>query len=139
MKMSKEKFKSLQKYWYDILKASGFEDIEKLVGGELVLKQSANYQLRDLDPLEKEARQEYFAIITHKTNDEKTLFRNNVDRIIMQEHANGAQMKEIIVALTLRGESRCRRAIRVIIRKYEMEWGIRKYTDQQLNIYKKKV
>lgn len=131
--MSREKFKSLQKHWYDLLRLSGFEDIEKLVGGELVLRQTANHQLRDVNQLDKEIREEYFTIIFHKINDEKTVFRNEVDRIIMQEHAEGAMIREIMRTLSIIGESRSRASVRYIIRRYEVAWNIRKYTPRQLN------
>lgn len=131
--MSKEKFKSLQKYWYDILKVSGFEDIEKLVGGELVLKQGADHHLWNVNQLDKEMREEYFTIITHKVNDEETVFRNEVDRIVMQGHAMGAMIRDIIHTLNTHGETRSRASVRYIIRRYEMAWNIRQYTPRQLN------
>jgi hypothetical protein len=135
MKQPGGKLRDLQRHWYKILEDSGFEDIEQLVRGELVLKQTANHSMWDKDPFDREMDQEYFRLIFHKACDPTTAYRNEVDKLIMQMHADGAKNIDIVRALETRGDPRCRRAVRVIIRKYEMMWNIRKYTRKQLNKY----
>jgi hypothetical protein len=127
--------RELQKQWYKILEDSGFKDIEKLVRGELVLKQVAEHSGWYKDDFTREMHREYFQTITFHAYDEATVYRNETDKIIMQMHADGAKITEIMRALNAITKSPCRRSIRVIIRRYEMDWNIRQYTPKQLNKY----
>lgn len=136
MKMSREKFRSLQKYWYDILRVSGFKDVERLVDGEPVLYHFEAHEFssrREIDKFDFEMDQEYYRALLHVSNDETTKYKNDVDKIIMRMHAEGAKIRDIIHSLLTYGETRNRASIRYIIRRYEMAWNIRKYTAKQLN------
>lgn len=135
MKLPGGKLKDLQKHWYKILEDSGFVDIEKMVGGELVLKQSAAHNFWDIHPFDREMDEEYFRVISHKTNDDTTTYRNALDKIIMQMHADGLKAAEIICSLKSQGISKHRHSIRFIVRRYEMAWGIRQYPLSKLNKY----
>ncbi len=137
MKTSREKLRELQKHWYKVLERSAFKDIEKMVGGEFVLKQTAAHHLWDVDQFDREMDEEYFRIIFQIANDEATIYRNEIDKIIMVMHSDGSKIKDIIKTLENYGYTRRRNSIRIIIRRYEMEWNIRTYAPKQLNIYKK--
>lgn len=128
MKGPGDQLKELQKLWYKILEDSGFVDIEKLINGRLVLKQNAAHNLWEQDPLDCELEREYFRLVSHKVNDEATIFRNESDRMILQMHADGLKIKDITAVVF-----RDRKTVRHIIRRYEMAWNIRIYTRRQLN------
>lgn len=133
MKMPGGKLRELQKHWYKILEESGFEDIERVVGGELVLKQYAAHNLWDSHPLDREMEEEYFRIVSHHTNDETTAFRNQVDKMILQMYSDGVKIKDIVQSLETNGVPRNRASVRYIIRRYEVAWNIKQYSPRQLN------
>ncbi len=122
--------KELQKHWYKILEESGFKDIETMVGNELVLKQAANHHIWDKHPLDREMTEEYFRVLFHKAHDEKTLYRNDLDRVTMQMYSDGSKICGI-AKIT----GRARNSIRFIIRRYETAWGIRDRSKEELNRY----
>lgn len=130
--------RELQKHWYSILRNHGFEDIEEFKGDELVLKQSAAHNFCSVDPFHKEMKEEYFILIFHKVNDETTFYKTKEDKMIMNLHANGSRIKDIIETLKSHNMYRCRRHIRTIIRQYIMAWDIKHYTPEQLNKYPRK-
>ncbi len=127
------KFKELQKYWYSLLEQSGFKDIEKLVDGNLVLKTTSTIKHQRIDAFDCHMDAEYFRCLFHKINDKETTYRNEVDRVVMQMHAEGYKIKDIIDALKNMDVLRSRASVRFIIRKYEMLWEIKYYTPKQLN------
>lgn len=133
MKMPGGKLKELQKHWYRKLEESGFKDIEKLVNGELVLKQDAPHSFWYMDSFEIKMREEYHWAISYKINDETTTFKNKIDKLILQMHAAGSKIKDIVSSLISNGEKRNRASVRYIIRRYEMEWNIKRYSPKQLN------
>lgn len=133
MKKMGDKFRTLQKHWYKILEDSGFKDIEKLVDGKLFLKEIAPHSFWYMDEFECEMRGEYYRAISKIAFDENTLYKNDVDRMILQMHAEGIKISAIMNALKMKGESKHRLSIRYIIRRYEMAWKIRHYTPKQLN------
>lgn len=132
MKLSKDEFRNLQREWYQKLKDIGFKDIEKLHGDELLLIQSAS---RSIDMCTLLVSEEYYRNIGQKALDEDTEFRNEVHKHILVRHSEGAKIKTIISELNERGLSRTKESVRVIIRRYEMKWGIRTYTEKQLRKY----
>lgn len=135
MKTGERKFRELQRHWYKILEESGFEDIEEMINGRLVLKQSTTFRHNKTEPFDCQMDQEYFRQIYHRVNDELTTYRNEEDKIIMQLYAEGTKIKIIIEELKSKNLTRCRRHIRTIIRQYEMAWNIKNYSPRQLNKY----
>ncbi len=127
MKISKEDFLILQEEWYDKLKKTGFEDIEKNYRGNNFLK---NHRYPNLDP----DAITYFDNILFFADAANTIFKKPADKIIMQLHGQGMGINDIIQALSLYGIKRARNSVRIIIRRYEMAWGIKEYTRKQLNL-----
>lgn len=133
MKMPGDKFRSLQKYWYKILEDSGFKDIEKLVNGCLVLKEIAPHSFWYMDSFECQMREEYYRTLVGKTQDENTVYRNDIDKKIMHMFADGIRIGAIVNTLKRDGTPRDRYSVRIIIRRYEMAWNIKTYTKKQLH------
>lgn len=125
-------FKALQEVWYQRLKAEGFQDAEEIVGGELVLRQSAAHPYRHHDELGITAKEAYYRLLAQQVQ-VAAEFQTEVDRVILTMFAEGAKLKKIAEELEKRGERRCRGTIRYRIRTYEMRWGLREYTPKQLN------
>ncbi len=124
-------FKALQKAWYQRLEAAGFEDVEELVNGEMLLKQSAQHVVRNLDEIGLDAKVSYFRALAQNVHEAE--FRNEVDKTILTRFADGENITKICEVLSMEGRSRCRHTVRYTIRKYEMNWGIRSYTPKQLH------
>lgn len=133
MKSPGGKFRELQKYWYKILEESGFRDIEKLIGDELVLKQNSDHNGWFIDQFTREMNEEYFRTICEIVGNEDTVFRNDIDKIIMNMHAYGAKIINIVNTLKANNMTRNRASVRFIIRRYEIDWGLKQYTLKQLN------
>jgi hypothetical protein len=126
-KLTKLEFLELQQQWYERLKLFGFNDIESNHNGRFYLKSHISIQSLD------EERKQYFESIRSKISDETTSYRSNLDKIVMQNHAEGSKIKDICQELSRNGLNRDRRAVRIIIRRYEMAWGIRYYTRKELD------
>ena len=124
-------FKALQKAWYQRLEESGFEDAEVLVGHEMELRQTADHDFYAASDLKRTTAAAYYQFVSRKV--QETVFTNDIDRIIMSRHAEGAKQKAIVDELASLGIKRVRETIRFKIRVYEMKWGIRSYTPRQLN------
>lgn len=140
-------FKALQKAWYERLENEGFADAETLVDGDMVLKDAAPQHHERVERNFHE-RDSYFNVIQQLIVD--TAFDRESDRIILTMHADGANYSEILDALRLQGPRypprfrsplmrcrRCRNTIWWTIRRYEMRWGLRKYTRRQLGDYRR--
>ncbi len=123
-------FKSLQLAWYKRLEAEGFRDAEEMIGDDLVLRQNAAHPYRDQDELTREIKENYYRLISQKV--QETEFRNEIDRLILMGHCEGKKATEICEELKDRGTPRFRHAIRFTVRRYEVLWGLRVYTPQQL-------
>ncbi len=135
--MNSREFKALQKHWYSVLRDDGFEDIEELKGRQLVISQSCSSRFARLPEHIKQARIEYFNQILYFIYSENKTFRNEVHRYILMRYAEGARNKTIVQELKSRNTPLTRVAVRIIIRKYEMKWGIRSYTRKQLGLFEK--
>jgi hypothetical protein len=146
MKLTKDEFRKLQREWYKKLEESGFKDIERFKDDELVFKRSGIDNSRciewyieatDLGTIEELSegaiKAEYFRIIAQTAKDEETTYRNEVDRHILIRHSEGAKIKTIVTELQELGMPRHRLSVRFIIRRYEMLWGLRRWTRRQLN------
>ncbi len=126
-------FKELTKDWYKRLKEDGFRDIEQ---DEEHLKDTSYKAYQGADEIVRETKLLYYTLISQNVG--RTSFPNEVDGIILMLHAEGNNIKRICDKLCEYGLSRNRHTVRVTIRRYEMLWGIRQYTPNQLNKYPRK-
>jgi hypothetical protein len=133
MKLTEKEFKKLQRKWYRCLILEGFRDTEANEKDTEVTKPSLIRLYRDMEPVERIAKEDYFLLLSHAVNNEDTLFKNDADRYIMTRYSEGARIIEISEELTNLGMRRERKTIRFIIRRYEMAWHIRSYNHKQLN------
>jgi len=125
------KFKEEQSYWYDVLKSSGFEDIEV---DENRLKQSSqNIYRNDPEPIARVNKLEYFLKLSQYMREKAPEFDDSLDYFVMSKFSQGWKNIEIVRALKALGKPRDRRTIRFIRRKYEHRWGIREWTPKQIN------
>ncbi len=124
-------FIELQRAWYQRLEKEGFQDAEQLVGDQLVLKQIAAHPYRNEDQLGRTIKEAYFRLLGQEI--QKAIFKSEVDRLILTMFADGHTYRAICRALDNLGTPRHRKTVRFTIRKYEMAWGLREYTPQQLN------
>jgi hypothetical protein len=146
VKTNDENFKELQKDWYQKLKDTGFEDIETLTSNGFRLKQEHRRFFRSRGDRDRdmwqtvfiEAKTNYYLRLTHKVNDPETEFRSDLDRIIMTLHSEGFSKVQIVQFLEAFGYKRKRKAIIYLIRRYEHKWGLKTYTQKQLNRKPKK-
>lgn len=129
-------FKALQDAWYKRLSDVGFKDSEEPVGDEMELKQSSYQDTRPdrYSELTRQTREEYYMILSEYAKE--AIFEREVDQVIMMMRSSGSRIKEIRDELKKIGKSRCLLSIRIIIRRYEVKWGIKKYTPRQMNNYK---
>lgn len=141
MTTSKEQFEALQREWYQKLADSGFDDAEVLVNGEMHLVHRS-FQLFFTRPWKKKRKfsvdeinqiADYYMALRGFVECPETEFRNEIDKIVMSKHAEGSKIKDIWLELKAYGKTRDRYSIRIIIRRYEMAWGLRCYTRKQLH------
>jgi ABC-type uncharacterized transport system ATPase subunit len=137
MKLSKEEFSKLQKHWYQRLADTGFKDVEELKDGKLILTEEiGQYHYRKTDAFRILMKEEYFRAICQMVQDIDTRFRNSIDKYILSRYSEGAKIKTIMVELSTQGCQLRRNSIRFIIRRYEVQWGLKSYGPNQLNVYK---
>lgn len=135
MKLSHAEFIQLQKEWYQKLRESGFEDIERFDGQEQLVLIQAAYPLRaERDEFLRNCKAEYFRSMALAARDQDTVYRNEVDKYIIERYVDGANIKTIVLELKDRKMPRDRNSVRFIIRRYEMQWGLRHYSYKQLHI-----
>jgi hypothetical protein len=120
-----------QRYWNRKLSEAGFRDAEEVIGGEHVLKQTAEHPYRGTDDLTRQTKAAYYRLLAQQSHD--TEFANEAHKLILTMYAEGSKIRDICAALEAQGMCRCRGSIRFIIRKYEMQWGLRQYSLKQLN------
>ena len=126
-------FKKLEEEWTQKLAENGFQDAEKKIAGERVLRQSADYAFRrkEHDQIYREAKLEYFSLLSAKMSTAK--FEDQSDRLIMQRTADGKSISEISNELKSLGWKKHNRdTIRYIRRRYETRWGIRHWKPQDM-------
>ena len=131
----KQDLKSLVREWDLILAATGFKDIERTVGNDRVLIQFSSNAYRQADELTRESKIAYFDAICEKLN--QTSFDNETDRYVMQKFSEGVRINQIVEELRSRGIGIHRQTCRYIIRRYETRWGIRTWSNKQMNLKKK--
>lgn len=115
------KFKRLEKKWDEILKGSGFKDIE---WNRTKLKQTANHNYWGMTQVQIENKQRYWELIRIRFHEEN--FEDNVERIVMARTARGSKQKEICQELATLGHRCHRNTVRKIQRRFEIKWGIKK-------------
>lgn len=133
-KWRSKEFEALQKEWDERLKETGFEDIEKNIGGERVLKQSSDYAYRRKEHTQvyRENKLSYFMLLAEFLAKERN-FDDESDRLIMMRTSDGWTIQEISQELKSLGKNKFNRdTIRYIRRRYENRWGIRAWKPEQM-------
>ena len=128
--MNPKKLKKLKAEWDQKLKDDGFKDIEQTIGNQRVLSQRASNAYRQATTIEREAKQEYYRLLTQYTAQES--FDNEADKIIMERRSNGTAIVDISKELKRLGFPCHKQTIRYHIRRYENHWGIKKWLPHQL-------
>lgn len=123
-------FKELADEWNERLEKEGLPDIEKQVGGRIVLIQNSPNVYRQMELTQRAAKEIYFQTLSQCIHEAR--FDSEVDQAVMVLKSEGAKITEICLALAARGMRRYRRTVRLIIRKYEDRWGIRNWKPEQL-------
>ena len=132
-------FEELKREWNGKLEDSGFKDAEKEIAGERVLRQTADYAYRRKETVEvvRECKLSYFTSISHHLSLEKD-FADDLDRLIMERTAKGRTIREIsdeLKALIPIGRERTkhnRNTIRYVRRRYENKWGVKIWSQQDM-------
>jgi hypothetical protein len=125
-----DEFKKLKRKWYQKIQRKGFIDQEKEVGQNTYLVQSSEYPFRHHGELQREARLQYYLFISQFVATEQ--WANSRDRIVMQSHAEGLKIKEILLKLERRGLLCHRQTVRFIIRRFENKWKLRRWQKREL-------
>lgn len=137
MLRNSREFKQLLGEWNKKLEDTGFQDAEKEIAGERVLKQTSDYAFRESVEVIREAKLQYFTILAQKISDERE-FDDAWDRLIMERTAEGWSIKEISEELkSLKPGDRERTkhnrdTIRYVRRRYEHRWGIKVWLPHQM-------
>jgi hypothetical protein len=118
--------------WDNILKATGFKDIERTIEGERVLVQFASNVYRQADPLTRESKMSYYEQMASRAQEFQ--FLSEMDRIVMMMIVEGSKIKAIVEELNHRGYKVHRQTIRFIRRRYENEWGVKVWSLKQMNL-----
>lgn len=145
--MKRPRLEALKRQWEEKLKQSGFEDAEKEIGGERVLRQSADYAYRrkEQTPEIRAIKLSYFMLLAQRISEE-TEFEDKFDKLIMERTAEGLSATRIAEEVRAimwieaglpwqkkkRRGSANRKTIRMIRRRYETRWGIRIWTARQM-------
>lgn len=117
-------FIELEKEWYEKLEKSKFEDAEKRVGGEWVLKQRSSNSYRGSCETQREGKRRYFELLAQFFHSE-TRFLDEVEEFVMEKRACGHTINAISAILKRAKERNYRGAVRRIIKKYEKKWRIK--------------
>ena len=129
-----KKFKTLIVVWNKKLEESGFNDAEIELKGDRALKQRATNSYRQASELERESRLEYYSFLgylAHNTN-----FIDEVEKLIMIRHSEGAEDKEIVEELKNIGVSRHRQTVSYVIKRWQVKWGVKNWSLRQRNLRK---
>lgn len=118
--------------WDEILKATGFKDIEKRIGHERVLVQYASNCYRQADPTTRETKESYYEQLSAAVQSHQ--FRDEIERFIMLQVADGARIKTIVELLSQMGHTIHRQTVRFVIRRHETLWGIKVWSSRQMNL-----
>lgn len=129
MKWQSPEFEQLQDYWYELLEAEGFTDIER----DPRIKSTCRPTEIPKHRRPAQDKTDYFTSVS--ASFESWHFKDSrpVDRYIMEWHVQGHTLDAIRNKLSLVGYKRGIPAIHFIIRQYLMLWGIKSFTPKQLN------
>jgi hypothetical protein len=120
--MNQQQFNSLKKEWYQKLKDSGFQDIEREVGG-LQLFHGRKNRISEILNIPYEvrlAKEQYFTLLCQILSDEETTFKNKMDKKILELHCEG--VKNVAIAKEVHYHTL---TVGRIIKKYVKKWGIK--------------
>lgn len=137
MLRNSREFRQLLGEWNKRLEQEGFQDAEKDVAGERVLRKSADYPFREAVEVIRETKLQYFTILSQKISEERE-FDDEWDRLIMERTADGWSIREISDELKgLKPDDRERTkhnrdTIRYVRRRYEHRWGIKVWLPHQM-------
>ncbi len=120
-----EKFKELEKEWYQRLAEEKFPDVEKPMGEWGVLKQRASNCYRNNHQTEIENKRRFYELMAQGVHDELE-FRDNVEKFVMERRAAGAKIKEICAELKQVNERCHRDTVENIIKKYVGKWQLKR-------------
>lgn len=116
-------FKELKNVWDEKLKQSGFVDFEK----NEKLKQNSANSYRQANQLLREAKLEYFRLITYKAHEDEHI--SPIDLTVMTLRGDGIPIQTIAEEIQIH-----RQTVRYIIRRYEHAWGIKFWSSKQRNL-----
>lgn len=126
-----DRFKKLQKHWYD---KARFKDLEKFEHGDLVLRVKdfkPNHDKRYYNnPHWYKSKEEYYYLCTQAFA--KDQIDDQRDHFILLWNSNGLKRTEIKQRLEEIGHFVHRQTIRFVIRRFEVKWKIRSWSKQQL-------
>lgn len=127
-------FKFLSKTWSQKLEQSGFVDCEIDLKEGRVLRQRATNVYRQASESERESRLEYYSFLGYLAHN--TLFPNDLEKLVMIRHSEGATIKEIVIEINKLGIFRDRKTIRFIIRRWQTKWGVKNWSLREMNLKK---
>ncbi len=125
-----KQFKVLQITWNKKLEKTGFDDCEVELKTGRALKQRASNAYRQANPLERESRLEYYCFLTHLV--QNTIFPSELEKLVMEKHSDGHTIEEIVKKLNEKGIKRHRETISFIIKRWQVTWGLRKWSLKQM-------
>jgi hypothetical protein len=117
-----EEYKELERKWYARLARNGFKDVEKQVGNKRVLKNPGT----NLGPYSR-LKREYYSQVSSRID--QAQYDHKADKFIMACVAEGWTIVDICKELEKKRWKCNRKTVRLVIRKYEALWGIRKWTN----------
>lgn len=126
-----KEFEKLEKKWYDKLKKSGFEDAEKTVAGEKLLKKfakSLTYFPQVNSIVVREGRAYYYQMAEQKAN--AATYSEDWHKTVMLKHAEGLNNVEISKELMKQKVSKTRQQVAAVIKKYMSDWQVVEFTNQ---------
>lgn len=101
----KSEFQRVQDYWYAKLKDEGFDDIEYQGGS---IKSAAPRSIGSMDPILREATQEYYYMAHHFLNSYK--FESEMERVLWDYHTNGISVRNIARLLKEAGQPKMKKS-----------------------------
>ena len=124
--------KKLQEEWYKKLKDSGFKDIED-ASEDLRANRKIKGSFHGRTAVQRKCKEEYFLRMSQIFAHPETVFRNDLEKFVLKRYLEGALIRHIVDELLCLGTPKERKTIRIMIRRYEMDWNVRYYNDRELN------
>lgn len=115
-----QRFKDLQGLWEEKLKESGFIDAES--NGKLCQNSANSYRTQIQTVIQ--GKISYYDILSFRCHTE--VFRDNVEKYVMERLAEGISRKQIRRELKTQGKRNGRETVRLIIKYYETKWHLKK-------------